>query len=140
MGFAEEVDRVLHLLKRHLPYHESDHVLNIAYNVLVGGTCLEDIELQRQNEAWLEAVGAAIIPDPTTEGDFLRLTLKMCGPILGNNPYIDEVLFYSPETVLELLRGPYVIVERSDDGQWLLCSARCPRGRGCSQATGASQS
>jgi len=72
LGFVEEVDRVLHLLKRHLPYHESDHVLNIAYNVLAGGTCLEDIELQRQNKAWLEAVGAAIIPDPTTEGDFLR--------------------------------------------------------------------
>jgi hypothetical protein len=72
LGFVEEVDRVLRLLKRHLPYHESDHVLNIAYNVLAGGTCLEDIELQRQNEAWLEAVGAAIIPDPTTEGDFLR--------------------------------------------------------------------
>ena len=63
LGFVEEVDQVLHLLKRHLPYHESDHVLNIAYNVLAGGTCLEDIELQRQNEAWLEAVGADIIQD-----------------------------------------------------------------------------
>ena len=30
-----------------LPYHESDHVLNIAYNVLVGGQRLEDIELRR---------------------------------------------------------------------------------------------
>lgn len=71
-GFAEEIDSVLHLLKRHLPYHESDHVLNIAYNVIAGGTRLEDIELQRQNEAWLDALGAEIIPDPTTAGDFLR--------------------------------------------------------------------
>ena len=60
------------MLKRHLPYHESDHVLNIAYNVIAGGTRLEDIELQRQDEAWLDAVGAEIIPDPTTAGDFLR--------------------------------------------------------------------
>jgi hypothetical protein len=65
-GFVEEIDSVLHLLKRHLPYHESDHVLNIAYNVIAGGTRLEDIELQRQNEAWLDALGAEIIPDPTT--------------------------------------------------------------------------
>jgi len=71
-GFVEEIDNVLHLLKRHLPYHESDHVLNIAYNVIAGGTRLEDIELQRQNEAWLDALGADIIPDPTTAGDFLR--------------------------------------------------------------------
>lgn len=72
LGFVEEMDTVLHLLKRHLPYHESDHVLNIAYNVIAGGTRLEDIELQRQDEAWLDALGAEIIPDPTTAGDFLR--------------------------------------------------------------------
>jgi len=71
-GLVEEIDSVLHLLKRHLPYHESDHVLNIAYNVIAGGTRLEDIELQRQDEAWLDALGAEIIPDPTTAGDFLR--------------------------------------------------------------------
>jgi len=72
LGFVEDIDHVLHLLKRHLPYHESDHVLNIAYNVVAGGTRLEDIELQRQDEAWLDALGAEIIPDPTTAGDFLR--------------------------------------------------------------------
>ena len=71
-GFIDEIDSVLHLLKVHLPYHESDHVLNIAYNVIAGGTRLEDIELQRQNKAWLDALGAEIIPDPTTAGDFLR--------------------------------------------------------------------
>jgi len=76
-GFVEEIDRVLHLLKRHMPYHESDHVLNIAYNVIAGGTRLEDIELQRQDEAWLDALGAEIIPDPTTAGDFLRRLSEM---------------------------------------------------------------
>ena len=43
----EAIDKGVHVLKRHLPYHESDHVLNIAYNALSGGTCLEDIELRR---------------------------------------------------------------------------------------------
>jgi len=71
-GLIGEIDKRIELLKRHSPYHESDHILNIAYNFLVGGTCLQDIELLRNDEAWLNALGAEIIPDPTTEGDFLR--------------------------------------------------------------------
>jgi hypothetical protein len=62
----------LELLKFHVPYHESDHVLNIAYNVLSGGTCLEDIERLRNDETYMNALGATRIPDPTTAGDFLR--------------------------------------------------------------------
>ena len=71
-GLVETLDRRLHLLKIHQPYHESDHVLNIAYNVLCGGTCLEDLELRRHDEAYLDGLGAERIPDPTTAGDFCR--------------------------------------------------------------------
>ena len=60
------------LLERHVPYWESDHVLNIAYNVLTGGTCLEDIERLRNDETYMNALDAERIPDPTTAGDFLR--------------------------------------------------------------------
>jgi Transposase DDE domain group 1 len=66
------IDERLHLFKIHLPYHESDHVLNIAYNGLCEGRCLQDLELRRQDEAYLNALGAARIPDPTTAGDFCR--------------------------------------------------------------------
>ena len=55
-----------------MPYSESDHVLNIAYNLLVGGTCLEHLELRRNDEVYLDALGAQRIPDPTTAGDFCR--------------------------------------------------------------------
>jgi hypothetical protein len=72
LGLAREIDERLHLLKRHLPYHESDHVLNLAYNALLGGQRLEDIELRRNDEAFLEGLGAQRIPDPTTRGDFTR--------------------------------------------------------------------
>jgi hypothetical protein len=72
IGLAEEIDKRLVLLKRHLPYHESDHVLNIAYNCMVGGIRLDDIELRRNDEAFLDGVGAVRIPDPTTSGDFTR--------------------------------------------------------------------
>jgi hypothetical protein len=71
-GLIDEIDNHMQLLERHLPYHESDHILNICYNYLVGGSCLQDIELLRNDEAWLDALGASIIPDPTTAGDFLR--------------------------------------------------------------------
>ncbi|MGB2986013.1 MAG: IS1380 family transposase [Phycisphaerae bacterium] len=72
VGLIDAIDGRLHLLKLHLPYHESDHVLNIAYNILCGGACLEDIELRRNDEVYLDALGAQRIPDPTTEGDFCR--------------------------------------------------------------------
>lgn len=71
-GLIEAIDSRLHLLKFHLPYHESDHVLNIAYNALCGGTCLDDIELRRNDEVFLDALRTPRIPDPTTAGDFCR--------------------------------------------------------------------
>jgi hypothetical protein len=72
LGLVEEIDQHLQLLKVHLPYHESDHVLNIAYNVVTGGQRLQDLELRRQDESFLDGLGAQRIPDPTTAGDFTR--------------------------------------------------------------------
>lgn len=66
------INQNLELLKFHVPYHESDHVLNIAYNVLSGGICLEDIERLRNDETYMNGLAAERIPDPTTAGDFLR--------------------------------------------------------------------
>jgi hypothetical protein len=71
-GLAERIDDSLKLLKFHRPYHESDHVLSIAYNVMCGGHTLDDLELLRNDEVFLDALGVAAIPDPTTAGDFCR--------------------------------------------------------------------
>ena len=85
LGLVEDMDKNLQLLKVHLPYHESDHVLNLTYNLLAGGQRIEDIELRRQDEVYLNGLGAERIPDPTTAGDFTRrfspqniLTLQEC--------------------------------------------------------------
>ena len=85
LGLVEDIDQNLQLLKVHLPYHESDHVLNLAYNILAGGQRLEDIERWRQDEVYLNGLGAERIPDPTTAGDFTRrfspediVTLEEC--------------------------------------------------------------
>lgn len=72
LGLPAAIDADLELLKVHLPYHESDHVLNLAYNVACGGTRLEDIERLRHDTAYMNALGADLIPDPTTAGDFCR--------------------------------------------------------------------
>jgi len=71
-GLVEAIDRRLHLLMVHRPYHESDHVLNLAYNAMCDGVRLEDIELRRNDEVFLDALGTERIPDPTTAGDFCR--------------------------------------------------------------------
>jgi hypothetical protein len=72
IGLIDDIDRRLHLLKFPLPYHESDHVLTFAYNALCDGKCLEDLELLRSDEVFLDALGARRLPDPTTAGDFCR--------------------------------------------------------------------
>ena len=51
IGLPRELDR-LGLLKVYAPYHESDHVLNIAYNTMLGGIRLEDIDLRRNDEVF----------------------------------------------------------------------------------------
>ncbi len=72
LGLRNELNRAANVLKMHLPYDEADHILNIALNLLAGGTCLDHIEHRRNDEAYLDALGAERIPDPTTAGDFCR--------------------------------------------------------------------
>jgi Transposase DDE domain group 1 len=72
VGLVQQLNKGLKLLKRHRPYTESDHILNIAYNALCGGGVLDELELRRNDVAFLDALGARTIPDPTTAGDFCR--------------------------------------------------------------------
>jgi hypothetical protein len=72
VGLIDAIDARLAIFKIRLPYTESDHVLNIAFNALCNGDCLQDIELRRNDVNYLDALGAQRIPDPTTAGDFCR--------------------------------------------------------------------
>jgi hypothetical protein len=71
-GLRASLNDAAKVFKLHLPYDEADHIFNIALNLLAGGTCLDHIEHRRNDEAFLDAVGAERIPDPTTAGDFCR--------------------------------------------------------------------
>lgn len=72
IGLSKEIDQNINLLKEHKPYHESDHIMNMVYNILAGGENIENIKRLRNNPEYMDSLGAVRIPDSTTAGDFLR--------------------------------------------------------------------
>jgi len=72
VGLPAAINERASVLKVARPYRDSDHVLNIALNLICGGEVLEDIEIRRNDATFLDALGARAIPDPTTAGDYLR--------------------------------------------------------------------
>jgi hypothetical protein len=122
-GLVDAINRRLHLLKIHVPYHESDHVLNLAINALCGGTCLQDIELRRNDEVFLDALGADAIPDPTTEGDFCRRFLE--GDVRSLQDAIDEARLNVWQRQAEDFFREAVI---DMDGTFVITNAECKEG------------
>ena len=72
LRLPEAINAKVSLLKRHLPYWESDHVLSLCYTVLSGGKPLEDINRLRCDEVYLDALSVVRLPAPSTVGDYLR--------------------------------------------------------------------
>jgi hypothetical protein len=68
LGLVRAIDAGVRLLKIHLPYDESDHVLTLAYSVLTGGTRLEDVDRLRNDVPLMNGLGARLLLDPTTTG------------------------------------------------------------------------
>jgi len=132
IGLVKGIDRTLHLLKRHLPYHESDHVLNIAFNILAGGKRIEHLERRRNDEVYLDALGAQRIPDPTTAGDFCRRfsqadVLALMDAINESrlrvwaqqpDAFRDRAIIDADGTVVETAAECKKDVDISDDGRW----------------------
>jgi hypothetical protein len=123
LGLAEAIDKRLHLLKFHLPYHESDHVLNIAYIPLCNGICLQDIELRRHDENYLNALDTRRIPDPTTAGDFCRRF---------NRAHLDTLMDIINDTRLKVwAKQPHDFFERATidmDGTHSETGGECKEG------------
>jgi len=123
-GLIERIDEGLALLQQHRPYYESDHVLGIAYNALCGGQTLDDIEYRRNDAAYLDALGAESIPDPTTAGDFCRRF---------EDTDVDDLMDIINETRLGIWRrqGPEFVDQtaRIDvDGSMVSTTGECKEG------------
>ena len=131
-GLIEQIDEGVHVLKIHQPYHESDHVLFIAYNVMCGGRTLEDIELRRNDEVFLDAMGVEMIPDPTTAGDFCRRF---------DEPHIQALMGAFNDTRVEVWKrqGPAFFAERARidaDGSFVTTTGECKGGMSLSYKCG----
>lgn len=123
LGLAKMINENVNLFKIYLPYSESDHVLNIAYNILAGGTCLEHLEYLRNDECYLDALGAERIPDPTTAGDFCRrfdpisiFTLMQTVNEVRLNVWREQPQSFFDEAVIEA------------DGSMVSTTGECKRG------------
>lgn len=127
LGLAAAIDEHLQLLKVHLPYSESDHVLTFAYNALAGGSCIEDLELLRTSEGFLDALGTQRIPDPTTAGDFCRRF---------NSGDVDKLQQVINEVRLKVwARQPAAFFEQAildSDGTEVATAGECKEGIGLS--------
>jgi len=72
LGIDRDINDSMEVLRLHLPYFDSDHLLTHVYNQYVGGLCIEDIAHLQHSDAIKHLIGACRIPDPSTAGDFLR--------------------------------------------------------------------
>jgi len=81
VGLAEEINSRLHLFKLYLPYRESDHVLNLAYNALCAGSCLQDLELRRQDEAYPTRWGPSGFPTRPRPATSAAASVAQTSPI-----------------------------------------------------------
>ena len=132
-GLIDAIDENLELLKIHRPYHESDHVLNLAYNAICDGRVLQDIELRRNDEAFLNAFlgagfhGVEILswsdqPWQTVEGiEFRAMTVSAYKGKAGPCWERLQAVIY---------KGPWSAVEDDDHHRLNVLSqtaTRCPR-------------
>jgi hypothetical protein len=132
LGLDSAINRHVALLKLYMPYSESDHVLNIAYNLLAGGTCLEHLELRRTDENYLNALGAQRIPDPTTAGDFCRrfsrtaihCLMDVCNHVRKKvwqqqpDNFFDEAVIDADGTMVETTGECKKGIDINHKGQW----------------------
>lgn len=66
------IDDELQVKTRARGYRESDHVLALSWNLILGGSCLSDVEALRGDPGTLRLLGVQALPAPWTLGEYLR--------------------------------------------------------------------
>ena len=72
LGVAEVLDTELKVKQRERGYSESESVLGLAHNMILGGECLSDLNVVRGDPGTQQLLGAERLIAPTTAGEFLR--------------------------------------------------------------------
>jgi Transposase DDE domain group 1 len=72
LGVPQVLDDNLHLKQRERGYPESENILSLCWNSLLGGNCLLDLDVLRGDPGLPELLGVTSILAPTTAGEFLR--------------------------------------------------------------------
>lgn len=72
MGFAELIDQHISVEKREHGYAESENILALCWNMILGGSSLRDLDVLRGDSGLSDLLGVENLLAPTTAGEFLR--------------------------------------------------------------------
>lgn len=82
LGLPELIDAELQLKQRARGYPESENILSLCWNAILGGNCLLDLNVLRGDAGLPELLGVRSLLAPTTAGEFLRqFTLGKLGDL-----------------------------------------------------------
>lgn len=71
-GVAELIDTNVTIKDRERGYPESENILSLCWNAILGGDCLLDLNVLRGDPGLPELLGIKSVMAPTTAGEFLR--------------------------------------------------------------------
>ena len=82
LSVAQTLDRQIEVKERERGYSVSESILGLAFNLMLGGDCLDDLDVLRGDPGTIAIFGVKNIIAPRTAGDFLRRfqigSLKKC--------------------------------------------------------------
>lgn len=72
LGVAQTLDGEIAVKERARGYRVSEGILGLAFNLMLGGDCLDDLDVLRGDPGTMQIFGLKSLIAPRTAGDFLR--------------------------------------------------------------------
>jgi Transposase DDE domain group 1 len=72
LGIPELIDQEIEVKQRQRGYPESESILALCWNLILGGEHLSDLDVLRGDPGTQQLLGLASVIAPTTAGEFLR--------------------------------------------------------------------
>src|SRR5215813_12084469 len=71
-SIAQTLDQEIDVKERERGYSVSESILGLAFNLMLGGDCLDDLDVLRGDPGTIAIFGVKSVIAPRTAGDFLR--------------------------------------------------------------------